>query len=75
MDIPSFIKIAGRGYNVHASSKGYVQIGDVLVEMDDDVRRSINNMPYNEHFLPWNQEMFKVFEQCLSKARKIYREE
>ena len=70
MIIPEQVKIKGTYYRVRGQGKGYISIGEVSVEMDLDEKERIRNLPYEQHFKPWEAEETRVFELALKEARK-----
>ncbi len=65
--IPETVKIQGKTIGVTASARGYVKVGETLVEMDFNRKLLLQGA---ENISAWQAEVQSIFEQALKLERK-----
>lgn len=73
MVIPNSVKIDGNVVPVYVDEEGTVQVGSTEVSIPESEKNRINEMPYDIHFIPWQEQMFKAFEEAYNKEKKSRR--
>lgn len=67
-----------KNVTIQRSPRGYVIVSvvgtDVSVtkEMDSVLKSKIEQMPYNEHFAPWQQAMKELEKVAMEEARLLF---
>jgi hypothetical protein len=69
-DIPDRVKIRGVSVPVEASGRGYVTVGETSCDMSDELKQRLEAMPTEDHYEPWQIEMYRLFEKALKNERK-----
>ena len=70
MVIPNSVRINGRNVPVETFEEGKVRVGKTTIEMSQDVKERINSMDYSYHFIPWQEQMFGLYETAYKTEKK-----
>ena len=70
MVIPNSVKIDGRSVPVDVFEDGKVRVGMTTLEMEPDTKQRIEAMDYELHFIPWQEQMFKLYEMAYKAEKK-----
>lgn len=70
MVIPNSVKIDGRNVPVETFEEGKVRVGSTVVEMSAEVKERIDKMDYSLHFIPWQEQMFGLYETAYKTEKK-----
>lgn len=73
MVIPNSIKIDGRSVPVEVYEEGKVRVGSTTIEMEPSVKERIESMDYKLHFIPWQEQMFNLYEKAYKEEKKRIR--
>lgn len=72
MVIPNSVRVNGRQVPVYVDETGTVTVGSTTVTMNPEVSERIESMPYDQHFIPWQEQMFNIFERAYKQEKKKY---
>jgi hypothetical protein len=64
MQIPDIVKIQGHMVRIQACPRGYVRIGETLIDMDSDTKQKLT-----DNAEEWEKEMFRMYEIALKQER------
>lgn len=70
MVIPNSVKIDGNMVVVDVDQDGSVMVGQSVAVMDHEVKERINQMPFDLHMIPWQEQMFNLYEDAYKQEKK-----
>lgn len=70
MVIPNTVKIDGNLIPVDVFEEGKVRVGMTTLEMEPETKQRIESMEYELHFIPWQEQMFNLYEKAYKAEKK-----
>ncbi len=70
MVIPNTVKIDGNLVPVDVFEEGKVRVGLTTLEMEPETKQRIESMDYKLHFIPWQEQMFNLYEKAYKAEKK-----
>ena len=70
MVIPNSVKIDGNRIPVDVYEDGKVRVGLTTLEMEPETKQRIEFMDYELHFIPWQEQMFNLYEKAYKAEKK-----